>query len=286
MILSESVRRLKWKTNRTFSRGIQKPYFTAIPSIRSQSDSGFYPELARRAALNSRVFSTFKNSGVYRTILEHCDAKEGELYLEQIRKKWPLLLENIDKFKINDQIGKPFLTTYPGIGEISPTTLRYIKVLCDLQELFGDLSNFDVVEIGGGYGGQFLLADLTWSLSSWTIFDLDPVLHLISRYLECYLLNSSYKVTTLNRFDPKAASFDLAISNYAFSELPRVLQLQYISKVLSKAKRGYMTMNPGKTEDKSTCLTKDELRHHFPNLRIYDEQPLTAPNNYILVWGE
>jgi hypothetical protein len=54
-----------------------------------------------------------------------------------------------------------------------------------------------------------------------------------------------YRPTTLNRFDERAAKFELAISNYAFSELPKVLQLRYITKVLSRAERLYMTMNSG-----------------------------------------
>ena len=113
----------------------------------------------------------------------------------------------------------------------------------------------------------------------------DPVLQLISRYLECYLINSTYKPTTLNRFDSQTAKFDLVISNYAFSELPKPLQLKYISKVLSKAKRGYMTMNSGKTTGSGRSMTIDELRIHFPDLQILEEVPLTSADNYILVWG-
>ena len=131
-----------------------------------------------------------------------------------------------------------------------------------------------------------MIADQLWQLASWTIFDLDPVLQLISRYLECHLINSVYKPTTLNRFDGQATGCDLAISNYAFSELPKALQLMYISKMLSKARRGYMTMNTGKTECHDQHITIDELRAYFPNLIILDEVPLTYAENYILVWGQ
>lgn len=286
MRLSWFLRQLKYKMFRGFSCIFVKPRYIAVHGLRSASDSGFYPEAARRAAQDARAFATFKRNPFYRQVLEHVSGEQGTQYLEQIQMKWPHLIEDIDKFKINDEIGDPFRTTYSPIGEISPTTLRYLKVACDLRELFGDLTEFDVVEIGGGYGGQFLLVDQLWQLASWTVFDLDPVLQLITRYLECHLVNSVYKPTTLNRFDSQTARFDLAISNYAFSELPKALQLRYISKVLSRAKRGYMTMNSGKTAGHGQGMTIPELRAYFPALQVLDEVPLTFADNYILVWGQ
>jgi putative sugar O-methyltransferase len=271
---------------RTIIKTITRPKYIAVRGLRSSSDAGYYPEIARRAAQNSSTFATFKRNDIYREVLEHVSKEQGAQYLEQIQIKWPRLIEDIEKFKINDEVGNPIRVTYPRIGEISPTTLRYLKVACDLRELFGELNGFDVVEIGGGYGGQFLLADRIWQLSSWTILDLDPVLQLITRYLECHLINSAYNPTTLNRFDSQTVQSDLAISNYAFSELPRPLQLKYISKVMSKAKRGYMTMNSGKTTGNGQSMTIDELRIHFPDVLILEEVPLTARENYILVWGQ
>jgi putative sugar O-methyltransferase len=245
-----------------------------------------YPEAARRAAHNARAFATFKRNASYRQVLEHVSKELGAQYLKQIEEKWPCLIDKIENLKINDQVGNPILETYPHVGKISPTTLRYLKVACDLRELFGELAAFDVVEIGGGYGGQFLLTDQLWQLASWTILDLDPVLQLINRYLECHLIRSVYKPTTLNRFDTRTARFDLAVSNYAFSELPRALQLSYISKVLCKARRGYMTMNSGKAECHGQSMSISELRTYFPALMILDEVPLTSSENYILVWGQ
>jgi hypothetical protein len=244
-----------------------------------------YPEFARRAAQDSRRFASFKRNPVYRRILEHVTEGQGAQYLAEIGKKWPELIDRMPEFKANDDIGRPIRCNYPGVGEVSPTTLRYLKVCCDLRELFGSLEGFHVAEIGCGYGGQFFLADLIWPLGSWTLFDLDPVLQLTSRYLECQLINSAYRPMTLNRFDNQAPGFDMAISNYAFSEMPRALQLKYVAKVLSKAKRGYMTMNSGKVVRDNERLNIDELRQHLPGLQILDETPLTAPDNYIAIWG-
>jgi len=257
----------------------------AISGLRSDSDNGVYPEYAQRISQDANKFADFKRTPIYRQVLEHVSERQGTEYIRQIQGKWPELLGDIGRFKLNDQVGRPILYKYEGLGSISPTTLRYLKVAADLRELFGDLTDFDVAEIGCGYGGQFLVTDMLWQLHSWTLFDLEPVLQLISRYLECHLIDSCYRTTTLNRFDSRSARFNLAISNYAFSELPKKLQLKYISKVLGKAERGYMTMNSGKNGADESRMSIAEIREHFPDLEILSEVPLTAADNYILVWG-
>jgi hypothetical protein len=270
--------------DRGIDDALNEPTFIATEDLRSASDNGAYPEFVKQAVLETRLFTQFKRHPIYRQILEHVNQEQGEQYLEIISGKWPELLKRIDEFKANDRIGNPIQHTYPGVGAISPTTLRYLKVCCDLREAFGSLDGMDVAEIGVGYGGQFFLSDRVWQLGSWTMFDLDPVLQLTSRFLECHLINSAYLCTTLNRFDGRNAKFDLVISNYAFSEIPKQLQMKYIGKVMSKARCGYLTMNSGKADDCRDRLSIDELRKSFPSLQVLDEVPLTGHKNYILIW--
>lgn len=281
MRLSDFKDRLHYEIHRK----VHQATYLSVPELRSMSDSGFYMEFVRSAAQDPRVFARFKRHPIFREVLEHVSEEQGRQYLEQVEKKWPQLLEDIENFKRNDRVGDPIRYTYPRAGEISPTTLRYLLVACNLREHFGDLAGFHVAEIGVGYGGQFLLVDMLWQLRSATLFDLDPALQLTTRYLECHLVDSVYKPTTLNRFDGQSVEIDLVISNYAFSELPRDLQLKYIAKVLSRAKRGYMTMNSGMTVGDGRHMTVDELRTHLPPLQVLDEVPLTSAGNYILVWG-
>ena len=117
-------------------------------------------------------------------------------------------------------------------------------------------------------------------------FDLPPVLGLVSKYLECHLLQSSYTTKMLNTHGGEKA-YDLVISNYAFSELPAIVQRMYIEKVLKKADRGYLTMNSGRVDSvfSKGKLTLEEIRALIPNSRILDEKPCSAPGNYLLVWG-
>jgi len=260
--------------------------FIAIEENRSESENGLYIGAVKEAVGNYAAFSKFKRNPHYRGILEHVSPEQGMEYLDIIRQQSPEFVTNIDQFKINDLVGSPVVHGYPEIGTISPTTLRYIKVASDLKSHFGDFKGEKIVEVGVGYGGQCLVYDQVATFKEYHLYDLPPVLQLVSQYLECHLLRSSYKALTLNQNNGDE-TYDLAISNYAFSELPSQVQVKYIEKILSRSKRGYLTMNSGMN---NSCFTKnklslDELRRLLPAFEVFEEKPLTFANNYIIIWG-
>ena len=195
------------------------------------------------------------------------------------------LLNNIDKFLINDEIGNPIKYYYDELKtKISPTTLRYIKVASDIKKIFKDeITN--IVEIGCGYGGQYLILDQVMKINHYVLMDLHNVNKLIEKYLEHHLLNSSYETKTINQLQSNK-QFDLVISNYAFSEVPPQTQLSYIKKILSKSKNGYLTMNSGK--ENSTIkkhLSLEEIKNYIKDIKILEEEPNTSEGNYIIIWG-
>lgn len=253
---------------------------------RSLSDNGFYIAAVQAAIQNYKAFSTFKQHRDYRVVLEHVTREDGERCLEILRKDAPDFLEEIEKFKVNDLIGRPQTFPYPGIGQISPTTLRYMKVASDLRRLFGRDLGKSIAEIGVGYGGQLLVNDRAFRMQRYDLFDLTPVLSLVERYLESHVLNCAYRTTTLNQHLGEEV-YDLVISNYAFSELPSQLQRKYIEKVLASAKRGYLTMNSGLKESmfQDNKLSLAELRDLLPDFETLPETPADHPGNYVIVWG-
>lgn len=187
---------------------------------------------------------------------------------------------------LSDEVGNPRKSYYEEVSmTLSPTTLRYVKVASDIRLLFGgDIDR--TAEIGCGYGGQCLVNDQLLGVKSATLFDLPVVNDLIERYLESFLLQGSYKTTTINRIEYD--SYELVISNYAFAELPGELQIRYIEKVLSSSQRGYLTMNSGRggAFDKiSRKLNISELKDKLPRFEVIEEKPLTYEYNYIIVWG-
>lgn len=241
----------------------------------------------KNAISSYAAFSSFKHDPRYQIILEHSSKEQGEACLEIIRAQSPAFINEIEKFKVNDLVGGATTFEFKSIGSISPSTLRYLKVASDLQTIFGNRIGDQIAEIGCGYGGQLLILDNAFKFKRCDLFDLPPVLSLTSMYLESHLLNSSYTTLTLNQH-PGNVEYDLVVSNYAFSELPSPLQISYICKIMSKAKRGYLTMNTGKTEISrdENKLTIEDLRSRLPNFEILPELPLTSPNNYIIVWGK
>lgn len=267
------------------SRKLRFEIYSGSKEIRSDSDDGHYLYAISKALKNQRKFDRFKRLHAYRAILEHVTKEQGSDYLHILeRRKDDVLRIGLDTITNIDGIGKPVKYYYDAYATVfSPTTLRYLKVASDLKSLFGnDLGR--VAEIGCGYGGQALVNDSVLNVTSAKLFDLPLVNQLIDRYINSFVLNGSYTTTVINREDPQ--EYDLVISNYAFSELPRNLQLIYIKKVLAKSKRGYLIMNSGIGGPHSTGkLTLDELRELLPEFILLKEEPSTAPHNYLIVWG-
>ena len=247
----------------------------------SLSDNQVYPNFCLKASNDMAVFSTFRLHPVYRSILEHVSPPHAQVYLNEILK-YPELSAHWDAFKKNDEWGSPKLKKYHKIGPVSSTTLRYIKVLNDLRLSFGDLNNLKIAEIGVGYGGQCRIINSIYKPKKYTLVDIKPALMLAQRYLDNYILHSTMEYKTMNELE--AARYDLVISNYAFTELPRVIQDVYLKRIMLNSASGYITYNENDMENFHS-YKKEDLVKIIPGARIIDEVPLTAPGNCIIVWG-
>lgn len=249
----------------------------------SISDADRYPSFCRLAASNDRVFRRFRRSPTYMTILEHVSRKQGASYLAEARRSG-LSLEPCLSVLQNDTIGRPRRWTYPGLGAVSPTTLRYVKVWSDLRSLFGPLSNLEIAEIGVGYGGQYRVLAATEAVLRYHMFDLPEALSLAFRFLSATGTDQSV-VRAHDGRAPDEAAADLLISNYAFSELNRDFQEIYFERVIRNARRGYVTYNQiAPAEFRS--LSAEEFAARIRGARLLDERPLTSPANVIVVWGD
>lgn len=278
---------LKDKTLIEYKKILAKLFgeFSTKLDNRSDSDNGNYLRTVRKSIKSTRKFNNFKRNKNYQDILEHTDFEIGKKYFEILKFRNDHIFENIQLAYINDEIGNAKKFSFDD-HYISPSTLRYAKVISDLQNLFGGCPGNNWIEIGVGYGGQALIADQFFKIESYTLVDLKDVLNLTSRYLDHHLLNCELILKTHNELSNRNL-YDFVISNYAFSELPRKLQISYVNKVLSKSKKGYLTMNSGieasaRTNNK---LTINELRELLPSFEILDEVPNTSPDNYVIVWG-
>ena len=251
----------------------------------SISDDEVYPDFCETASKYDSVFNTFRSNPKYQNILEHVSKEQGNQYLNLIKRDNPDILSLKDKFITNDVIGNPPRYTFDELGYISPTTIRYIKVLSDLIKEYGNLDNMDIVEIGCGYGGQAKIIMDMYNVNSYTLIDLPSVLSLMKKYLESYdsIDHSKINYKSITELSD-TEKYDLAISNYAFTECTKSTQKEYYDKVLSKSDRGYITANFINDIFSLDYYTKEELLSMFDESYVKPEEPNTHINNFILLW--
>ena len=101
-----------------------------------------YLNACQYAAKSSEFFKHFKSHPAYTHVLEHVSYEEGKQYLKEIDIDY---LDKLQEIKQNDTMGKPNTHEYPSIGEISPTTIRYIKNTSDIVNKFG--TSFDSIAV-------------------------------------------------------------------------------------------------------------------------------------------
>ena len=223
----------------------------------------------------------FQKGPVYNEVVEHISEKQGTEYLRLIAED-PEIFGFVEESKANDKYGNPRMYEYPSIGTISPTTLRYVKVLADLKSCFDTLESRNVCEIGVGYGGQCRIVNAFYKPAKYCLVDIRPALLLARRFLDKYVMRSVLTYKTMRELRPQ--QFDLVLSNYAFTELPRDIQDVYLEQIIANSKRGYITYNEISPEHFNSYKS-DELLRAIPGSIKLKEEPLTHPVNCIIVWG-
>lgn len=128
---------------RSFLQGLYR-----LPHIKncvspSLSDNQVYPQFCIQACNDWAIINTFRQNPIYNQILEHVSEKQGCDYLKEIAKDRDIY-NKMDLFKPNDQFGGPRMYDYQDVGLVSPTTLRYVKVLSDLKNLLGTLDELNI----------------------------------------------------------------------------------------------------------------------------------------------
>jgi hypothetical protein len=246
----------------------------------SISDTNIYNTICNLAAEDPRIFSKFKSCEQYREILEHVSRDLGlAYYTELLKDEWIMKRLGII---LQDGPGLPFRYTYKGIGRVSPTNLRYAKVVSDLHKVFGKLDNYRIAEIGVGYGGQCVGISKVFDFASYVMYDLASTLKLAQRYVSEMSPNVPVKMGDYTNLVTQ--SLDLVISNYAFSELQRELQEEYFSKIIAVSNRGFITYNDISPES-FNYMDYKEFAERIPGSEIFFENPTTNEENRIILWG-
>eukprot|EP00747_Dinoflagellata_sp_TGD_P019939 gnl/TRDRNA2_/TRDRNA2_127496_c0_seq1.p1 gnl/TRDRNA2_/TRDRNA2_127496_c0~~gnl/TRDRNA2_/TRDRNA2_127496_c0_seq1.p1 ORF type:complete len:203 (+),score=12.56 gnl/TRDRNA2_/TRDRNA2_127496_c0_seq1:104-712(+) len=114
---------------------------------------------------------------------------------------------------------------------------------------FGSLRGFDIVEVGGGFGGLAGIILSTFAVRSYSIVDLHDVQMLQRRYLGAIGPRERFagKLSFIGAGLPNRSSllerYDLFISSCAFSELSVKLQQTYFDELIRRSERGFVIDN-------------------------------------------
>lgn len=250
----------------------------------SITDVDYYKNICEQACSNEEIFKNFRSNKSYQIVLEHVSQSRGWEYFKHIVEKNNIKLDEITVKHCQkvDEHGNPTRFNYPKFENISPTILRYLSVMGDIQRLHGSLNHKKVVEIGAGYGGQSMLINLFYDIKEYVIIDIPEALCLIKKFLQInnvdtkkYRFLSPEEIKTIELED-----FDYLISNYAFSECYKNIQDLYIEKIINKTKNFYMIVNF--LSDMSYSL-EDLINKINGNVKILEEEPNTSTSNKLLI---
>lgn len=260
----------------------------AKKTVRTVTDNESYLQFCHQAALHEEIFKHFKRHPVYTLMQEGDSFEEGKQYAQLLANQFSdrITPDLLERFRGNDLLGFPRCHVFEGLGPFSPTTLRYIKIACELKELFGSPDGLRVVQIGGGYGGQCKILSDLFHFKSYTLIDHPESLALAKKYLD-QLQVSSVEFVSLDEI-PENGHFDLVISDFSFTESSATLQKKLLTQVLSKSKRGYLICNFVPKHYRVRPLAKEELLKEFKSKNIsyelFSETPPTGKDHFVIAW--
>lgn len=267
-------------------------YFTKhkhrTKTVRTVAENEGYLKLCEQTAADEEMFKHFKRHPIYTIMQEGDSFEEGKQYAEKLTQQFSgMLVPNVlERFRANDLLGFPRCYIFEGFGAFSPTTLRYIKIACELKKHFGSLDGMRIVQIGGGYGGQCKILSDLFHFKSYTMIDHRESLALAKKYLD-ELRIPAVEYVSLDEI-PEKISCDLVISDFSFTESSASLQKMILARILSNSKRGYLICNLIPKHYRVRPLAKEallkEVKKKKPSYQLLAESPLTGKDHFILAW--
>ena len=229
------------------------------------------------------LFNNFKRNDMFCQIIGN-DVRNINIsnHLYERVKNTPIY-KDIEKYKTNDIYGNPMKYSYDDIGTISPGTLYFMDVLNDIINKFGDLNNFNIVELGSGYGGQAKII-LDYGCKKYTCIDVKEPLSLCQKYLKLFNYNNVEFISTeeIDNIEFETKEYDLIISNWCLSEFDNDGIEFYIEKIIKHVKKGYFLMNIWDEPRKNFLI--DTISKYFSTVKVESESTKTNINQNFLLY--
>jgi len=223
-----------------------------------------YIDLCKLACENDGIFQKLKSMKEYSMVEKPTLSYKicGEWLLNVYIKNYNQYLNLLEIGILNDTYLQPMKFDYEYIlkNKIKLSTyklsfccisyvIKALNILNHIKVL--NIDNLNIVEIGGGYGGQaFILLKLAKkfniNIKSYSIFDLKYPSLLQSKYLNFTNITEKYNVKSYYNFEIEKNiinNFSFVISNYALSEISTKIQDDYFNKILYNVKHGFLLWN-------------------------------------------
>ena len=271
----------KFRSRHLITVSAQKEFEVKGTSITDSSLLSSYPTMCAQAANDDLTFKSFRRSAVLVEALDHVSIQQGSEYLREVGKLDGWNTNSKSVIEKIDTLGQPIKFQFSNFGIFSPTLLRYLKVYLEIERELGPIKSKSIAEIGVGFGGQASLICMMTEPAEYTLYDIPPVLELAKRFITELNVRGSFIYKDGRK--PLISNPDIVISNYAFSELSRPIQEEYLKNVILRSKSGYITWNC-LSADKLNGYSLAELVRLIPNSEILPERPYTCDGNAIIVW--
>lgn len=232
---------------------------------------------------NEYQFKNFRTRKELGLIVETVHPNYGRDYFKKLKRHFPYIFDHIDTICKIDETGNPIQHQWADSFKLSSLFLRYLHQACLLFQYIGNLTDKNILEIGGGFGGHAAIVQTLYPSTSHTIVDLPIVSQLQQKYLSITLNIQSTRSYAYTSDIWKSKKYDVIVSHYCFSELDAVNQDLYLP-VIKQTPHGFMICNiiNRKSHHKNKII--EWIRAAHPSLKIYDEDPKTHCGNYVLVW--
>jgi len=269
------------------------------------------------------VYNNFKSCNKVNVVLEHTPKHLAENYLSLIIKEFGTIINKIDWLECqkNDSIGNPRLDEFLGLKKyiklnnyyFSGSTIQYIysalkmsdiiRKFCRIESLSKMLvlesnpkleTSFNIIEIGGGYGGQCYIFNIiakmfNIKIKSYNIIDLKGPCLLTEKYLNSLNIPNVKFYNALNYENYKnifeKIEIDFILSSWCISELSINYSEKYFNDIVSKAKMGFIAWNNDYKDNSYRLSINNFTPEKFNNLKIVPS-PLYTINvkNIIKKW--
>ncbi len=224
-------------------------------------------QLCSDALEDQEIFNNIRSHPLYQIFMENFDEESARSCRDFLEKNRPDLLSQVS-------------------AQMSYSALRSAKILADLEQHFGSLAGFKILQIGADSGDLCQLITSQHRVGSYAIVDLPPCLSLTKKMLDIHdIQNIQYLLPE----EIKDQQYDLIISHYVFSELHSYFQKQYMDRCIRYAKRGYFVCRFPFRHEGVKAWTKEEMHHQFIkrniSIQTFPEEPLTNQGNCLILFA-